>query len=46
MERERIAELEAAVLKEEEKDIEKYKIERKKRYSRNVFAKELQMIEK
>ncbi|KMZ68961.1 hypothetical protein ZOSMA_225G00280 [Zostera marina] len=46
LERERIAELEAAVMKEEENDLKKYKNERKKRYSRLGFAKELQMIGK
>ncbi|KMZ75908.1 hypothetical protein ZOSMA_10G01770, partial [Zostera marina] len=44
LERERIAELEAAVMKEEADDLMKYKNERKKRYSRIGFAKELQMI--
>ncbi|KMZ66264.1 hypothetical protein ZOSMA_2G02750 [Zostera marina] len=44
LERERIAELEAVVMKEEENDLKKYKNERKKRYSRIGFAKELQMI--
>ncbi|KMZ74882.1 hypothetical protein ZOSMA_121G00570 [Zostera marina] len=44
LERDRIAELEAAVMKEEENDLKKYKNERKKRYSRIGFAKELQMI--
>ncbi|KMZ65847.1 hypothetical protein ZOSMA_30G01280 [Zostera marina] len=44
LERERIAELEAAVMKEEVDDLMKYKNERKKRYSRIGFAKELQMI--
>ncbi|KMZ74074.1 hypothetical protein ZOSMA_135G00030 [Zostera marina] len=44
LERERIAELEVAVMKEEENDLKKYKNERKKRYSRIGFAKELQMI--
>ncbi|KMZ69875.1 hypothetical protein ZOSMA_204G00100 [Zostera marina] len=44
LERERIAELKAAVMKEEENDLKKYKNERKKRYSRIGFAKELQMI--
>ncbi|KMZ56089.1 hypothetical protein ZOSMA_99G00190 [Zostera marina] len=44
LERERIAELEAAVMMEEENDLKKYKNERKKRYSRLGFAKELQMI--
>ncbi|KMZ67795.1 hypothetical protein ZOSMA_259G00190 [Zostera marina] len=44
LESERIAELEAAVMKEEENDLKKYQNERKKRYSRIGFATELQMI--
>ncbi|KMZ70648.1 hypothetical protein ZOSMA_197G00210 [Zostera marina] len=46
LERERIVELEVAVMKEEADDLKKYKNERKKRYSRTGFAKELQMIGK
>ncbi|KMZ58139.1 hypothetical protein ZOSMA_7G01700 [Zostera marina] len=46
LERKRIAELEVAVMKEEADVLKKYKNERKKRYSRIGFAKELQMIGK
>ncbi|KMZ71372.1 hypothetical protein ZOSMA_181G00070 [Zostera marina] len=41
LEREKIAELEVAVMQEEAADLKKYMNERKKRYLRTGFAKEL-----